>query len=157
MKKQLLILLILMSIPVFCLSAFSQEPILLQPSPRPEDLWFMLDEQQKVLTITLPANATTGYEWVYEISDAEVLELVNQEYLSCDKEEKLAGVGGTWTASFQGVFKAEGEAELILNYKRSWEDEPIQTRLVRVKTLENGKLEIILGELILAVQEFAES
>ena len=129
---------------------------MLQPSPEPEDLWFKLDEQQKVLTITLPANATTDYEWVYEISDAEVLELVNQEYLFDDKEAKLVGVGGIWTASFQGVFKAEGEAELVLNYKRSWEDEPIQTRLLRVNVLENGKLEIVLGQLIFPAQEYAE-
>ena len=161
MKKQLTAFLILMTVLLSSFSANAQkqvEPdwyVAVDPGwyVAVEPSWYVLDEQQKVLTITLPANATTGYEWTYEISDPEALELMNVEYVLDGSEFNLVGTGGTWLADFNGIFKDEAEVELTLNYKRAWEDEAIQTRLVKLKISENNQLEVIFGDIVFGEDE----
>ena len=114
------------------------------PAAQPD--WYELSEDETVLTITLPANATTGYEWDFVISDPETFELVTQEYVQEKGSQDREGAGGTWVASFMGTFKKAGSVDLTLNYKRSWEDEAAETRLVKVFVSENNQLEVVSAD-----------
>lgn len=159
MRKQLIAFLIFMTILVSGVSVYAQESVnsewYVNVDPgwyvAEEPSWYVLDEEQMVLTITLPANTTTGYEWTYEISNPVALQVISAEYVPDGSE--LAGTGGTWTADFKGIFKDEAEVELTLNYKRAWEDEAIQTRLLKIKISENNQLEIISGEITFGEDE----
>lgn len=159
MKKQLIAFLILMAILVSGVSVYAQEPvksewyIAVDPGwyVAEEPSWYELDEEQMVLTITLPSNITTGYEWTYEISNSEALQVISTEYVPDVSE--LVGTGGTWLADFRGTFRDEAEVELILNYKRAWEDEALQTRLLKIKISENNQLEIISDEITFGEDE----
>lgn len=75
---------------------------------------------EKTLTLEREANPTTGYEWSYEISDPEVVKLVNQEYKADGKSEETVGSGGMEVFVFEGVKK--GTATITLSYRRSWEE-----------------------------------
>lgn len=75
---------------------------------------------EKTLTLEREANPTTGYEWSYEISDPEVVELVSQEYEADGKNEETVGSGGMEVFVFEGV--KEGTATITLSYQRSWEE-----------------------------------
>jgi inhibitor of cysteine peptidase len=75
-------------------------------------------------TITLKANAATGYQWQFvKPLDENLVQLISSKYLT-DKT-KLVGAGGkqVW------VFKAmkPGQTTISLKYVRSWEkNTPLQ-------------------------------
>jgi len=71
----------------------------------------------KTFTISLESNPTTGYSWQAEFN-TEFLELVNKEYVS---ESTLIGAGGTETFKFLAL--KQGQVEITMIYKRSWETE----------------------------------
>ncbi len=83
MRKLLQVFLVLAFVLASCVGAYAQEP---QP------IWYELDEEETVLTITLPANATTGYEWDFVISDPEAFELLTQEYVPDGNDELIGTV-----------------------------------------------------------------
>lgn len=139
MKKQLLAILVLTTLLLSCVGSYAQE------APQMPD-WYALDEEQMLLTVTLPANATTGFEWHCEISDPEALELMSQEYIPDENKAELVGVGGTWIASFKGSFKDSCEVELKLNYQRPWEEVADETRVIIVIIHEDSTLEVVSAE-----------
>lgn len=108
--------------------------------------WFGIYENS--LRVSLPANATTGYQWKYEISDPAMLEAVKEEYIQSEADENMAGVGGLWTAEFGGV--GSGEVTLTLRYCRDWEDQaPAQEYQFQLLVAENGDVTIQSLETIL--------
>ena len=143
MKKYLQLFLILTFVVASCASVYAQE------LPR---AWYELDEQEEVLTITLPDNATTGYEWDFVISDPEALELATMEYVPDDNGKDLVGAGGTWVASFISTFEKAGNVDLTLNYKRKWEAQAVETRLVKVFISENNQLQVVSAETLSVAQ-----
>lgn len=74
-------------------------------------------------TITLDANATTGYEWNAELSNENVLAVRQDEYNA--PKAAVPGAGGSHSFSFQALKK--GKCVVTVSYKRSFEDEPIET------------------------------
>lgn len=74
------------------------------------------------LVVSLPANASTGYQWTMEEWDETILSLVSDNYLPQSSDPLLAGQGGTrlWK------FKAEraGAVEVVFSYSRPWESIP---------------------------------
>lgn len=84
--------------------------------------WFEVTENT-VLTISLPAIPSTGYEWSFDISDPEVLELITMEYVADVHSEDMTGSGGTWVASFRGL--KEGTATLLLTKAASYDETSI--------------------------------
>lgn len=101
------------------------------------------------LRLRLPANPSTGYEWKYELSDEAVLKLVNEEYVQDAAEEDMVGVGGTWTAEFDGAASSTGEAVLALRYCRDWEDQaPAREYAFRLSVDENGGVTIASVETV---------
>lgn len=72
----------------------------------------------KIITITLESNPTTGFSWqLVKISDKMVLEFVNKEYIAV--KQNLAGSTGIEKWSFKTLKK--GHALIQLEYKRPWE------------------------------------
>lgn len=138
MKKPLSMILALLLALAFGAAAYAEEA-----AP-----WYELDEADEVLTVRLPANPTTGYEWTFEISDSEALELVTQEYVQDEAGQEMVGVGGTWVASFHGTFAKAGHVDLTLKYKRSFEQEAAETRLVKLWVMENNQLEVVSAEVV---------
>lgn len=71
-------------------------------------------------TITLDANATTGYQWqLAEKPDASVVKKVSEEYKPEDVNRAGAGGKDVWT--FKAVGK--GDTSISLIYVRSWEED----------------------------------
>ena len=82
------------------------------------------------ITVVIPGNPTTGYEWKSDLSEeaAALLELAGEPVYEADPvAEGIVGSGGKYTFTFTGA--AAGEAELKLVYWRSFEPdvEPIDT------------------------------
>jgi len=70
MMKRLWLAVLVLTIALFCcMSAYAEEA---------DSAWYELSADETVLTVRLPANSTTGYEWNFEISDPEILELVKR-------------------------------------------------------------------------------
>lgn len=87
----------------------------------------------QTLTVRMPANATTGYEWSYEISDESKLELLTGEYYQDENAEGLLGAGGTWAATFKRADDATGDVTLTLNYAKG-EEAPLYTVVITINT-----------------------
>lgn len=80
--------------------------------------------------VALPANPTTGYTWGMTVPD--VLEEEGAGSYVSDAAPGMTGAGGTMTWRFRAV--RPGEGELVLVYRRQWEEgtPPVQTVRYRV-------------------------
>lgn len=98
------------------------------------------------LRIVLRENPSTGYSWNYTISNNEVLQLVEDEFIQGEANGEIVGAGGTHRWSFRGAL--EGEARLEFRYYRSWEGEgsSVDEREYLIKVGQNK--EIISLELL---------
>ena len=82
------------------------------------------------LTVSLPANPTTGYIWSVISVDQTLLTQIGEAEFTPDSG--LVGAGGTLTLRFAA--SAAGDTELELGYLRPWEDaEPIDSYRVTVQ------------------------
>ncbi len=76
------------------------------------------------LTISLPANPSTGYGWVVTSINPALLAQTGDPEFSAESD--LVGAGGTMTFHFEGT--AAGQDSLQLDYLRPWENvEPLET------------------------------
>lgn len=113
----------------------------------PQD-FYELDEGQSVLTVRLPANPTTGYEWSCEISDAQLLKMDASEYIPDEVAEGVVGSGGMWVASFSDAITEEGmggRVTLTLRYIRPFEQgspEPVMGCALDIWVDESGQLAV---------------
>ncbi|HOO32703.1 MAG TPA: protease inhibitor I42 family protein [Thermotogota bacterium] len=86
-----------------------------------------------ILAISLPANATTGYQWVLEEElHSRYVELISNSYIA--PETNLLGAGGTSVWTFKAV--NEGIVTAELEYLRTWETDvaPIYTLMLQLQT-----------------------
>jgi len=75
-------------------------------------------------TIALNSNPTTGYGW-QESYDENFLELVEKSYRpGAEAEPEVVGAGGTEYFQFKAL--QPGETELVMTYKRGWEEEYLE-------------------------------
>lgn len=71
------------------------------------------------LTLRLESSPTTGYGWeIVGLEEQEVLTLAERSYKS---DSMLLGAGGVDT--FELVAATAGEADLVLVYRRAWEQD----------------------------------
>jgi len=89
-------------------------------------------EVGEIFTISLESNPTTGYSWQAEF-DAEFLELVSEDFSS---NSTLLGAGGVQKFEFRAL--KQGQLQVTMLYKRPWEDEPIDTKVIDVKITAAG-------------------
>ncbi len=86
-------------------------------------------------TIALPGSPTTGYGWeVTAVPAAGAVELGEQAYAAdpCD-DPCPPGSGGTFLFRFRAV--GVGTAHVRLDYRRPWEDRPIDAFTIEVTVL----------------------
>jgi predicted secreted protein len=86
--------------------------------------------------IKLEGNPTTGYSWYLKSLDKASNAIVSPvnlnsnnstaNYIQYPKNAEEVGVGGTFNFKFKGV--ANGQTKLNFDYKRPWEDTPIETK-----------------------------
>jgi inhibitor of cysteine peptidase len=82
------------------------------------------------LTVTLDGNTTTGYIWLMQTMDPAILKQVGEPAYA--PESDAIGAPGTISLTFQAV--KSGQADLVLNYMRSFEKDmaPLHTFEVTV-------------------------
>src|SRR5690554_3092078 len=106
------------------LSACSEE-VLQPPLTGSDHESSIVLSQGETFDVRLNSNASTGYSWhILEIGDN--LQLVTSEYRSDDVPPDLDGAGGYDLLTFEAV--AAGTNDLVLHYKRSWEDDSTAAR-----------------------------
>ena len=97
--------------------------------------------EPEMLTVILHENPTTGYGWLVEFKEGDILEIETDKFTPYAVSADVVGSGGehTW------VFLPEGEGveEITFSYFRSWKDNEtaIDIRVLTVEVDEN--LEII--------------
>ncbi len=85
---------------------------------------FELEKGDRI-NIKLESNPTTGYEWILSgETDTAIVSLFDSKFLQTKKEEKLVGAGGYEIFTFKA--ENSGQTEIILTYKRSWEEEELK-------------------------------
>ena len=93
---------------------------------------------QKTATIEIEGNPTTGYTWVYTVSQEGVVREVSNEYTADKTDKGLAGLGGKFIFTFKSI--AAGETRLVFSYLRIWEkDVPAVKTLAYKASVDNKK------------------
>ena len=94
------------------------------------------DRQKNTASIELEGNPTTGYTWVYTMSQENIIREVSNTYTENQNDDRLVGVGGKFAFTFEPV--TQGETELVFSYLRVWEEgiPPVQTVTYRA-TVDN--------------------
>ncbi len=109
---------------------------------------FELSGEDTVLTVRLPSNPTTGYDWAFGISNPDIFEPIAYEYAQDEVAEGVVGAGGTWVGSFRSALASEGEGGLVtlsLAYSRPFDPEgtePAERYDIDVWVIENGQLQV---------------
>lgn len=76
-------------------------------------------EGERLVTIELSGNPTTGYSWSYTMSPEGIIREVSHEYRQREDAEGIVGAGGSFLFVFEGV--TPGQVELRFSYARPWE------------------------------------
>lgn len=86
--------------------------------------------QGAVITLQLPANPSTGYDWEATISNQSVLKETSAPVFK--PSSSAIGTGGTYTFQYQA--KGSGRSDLTLVYRRAWETgvAPLRTFTVTI-------------------------
>ena len=83
-----------------------------------------------IILIALESNPTTGYSWEANY-DETMLELVEETYeLGEYAQQGVVGAGGTELFRFRAL--QSGESEIIMVYKRPWEEEVLDQKVFTV-------------------------
>ena len=76
-------------------------------------------QARKTAVIELEGNPTTGYSWVYTVSEEGIVREVSNKYIADRKDKAVVGSGGKFVFTFKSI--AAGEARLVFSYHRTWE------------------------------------
>ena len=74
----------------------------------------------QTLTITLPANRTTGYSWFATGDVTGVLSLESEPVYTPDASDRM-GAGGSTTWTYRAI--SPGQAHLRMDYRRLFEED----------------------------------
>ena len=111
--------------------------IRLGPQQPPSDM-ITYSKDQKVVTIAVSENGSTGYTWKHQISDLTVLKLTDDTFLPpAGADSGLVGAPGTRMLSFAGL--RAGKATVTLQYLREWENK-IPARTIVIEITVSGDL-----------------
>lgn len=100
------------------------------------------------LLVTLFENPTTGYQWIFEISQEEILEFHQQEFIEWKErskdEEQPVGVGRYAQWEFRSL--NPGFSQIRFFYVRSWEEplKPVDVRVFNVEVLDQPGVQIFI-------------
>jgi len=96
-------------------------------------IWYFVEDGN--IKVSLDGNYTTGFEWTYSIKDESIVSFINSNYVENPHEEGMTGVGGVYSAFFKPL--KDGETTIAFIYKRNWEDDTSQQKLLLIK-INNG-------------------
>ncbi|MBD3185068.1 hypothetical protein GF312_22495 [Candidatus Poribacteria bacterium] len=82
--------------------------------------------------VTLESNPTTGYKWEAEY-DSVYLELLEEKFIKDNDDPELVGAPGHQRFKFKAL--NTGQTEIKMLYKRSWENEAIEEKIINVKII----------------------
>jgi predicted secreted protein len=102
-------------------------------------------------TVELKGNPTTGYTWIHEIANPDIIKEVAYEYISDQEDDDVVGVGGTFIFTFKGL--AEGETEITFNYQRPWEEDVEPEETITYAVVVDGNHEVTLTKIMDSCQE----
>ncbi len=108
---------------------------------------FEVTYEEDKATISFDSNASTGYQWVYEIEDEKIVEFINAEYINSD--DNLVGAPGKETFTFE--MKEDGVTVITFSYKRAWEENAINE--VRILAYKSGKTVIFEEDQVVTIAE----
>lgn len=81
-----------------------------------------VDAKSAEITISLPSNPTTGYDWTITSYDKKILKLKSSEYVA--PKTKLVGAGGNRVYTFS-VIRSKScctqDTHVTFQYARSWD------------------------------------
>jgi len=113
-----------------CAGAGANMPVPL-PCTGPGPMQLTIDQE---CVVRLPANPSTGYQWVLQPVDPPVVQLVGAaEYVAVAVPSVPPRVGQGGEVVFRLRAVATGDVTLRWDYRRSWE--PLETPPVEVHTL----------------------
>lgn len=126
--------------PVLCPGVMSNDSSCINKTPKCASNKCVLKELNDVKTeiksavigedflITLPANPSTGYSWEADF-DKNYLILRSKDFVPDKVSPETVGAGGTEVFTFAPI-KA-GETTVTMNYSRSWESMPFETKIFK--------------------------
>jgi inhibitor of cysteine peptidase len=82
--------------------------------------------------VVLEGNPTTGFSWIVEAGDPQIVEVAGEP--AFEPESELVGAGGEFTFVFEG--KSPGTTTLELAYRRSFETAPPESTFTVTVTVE---------------------
>ncbi len=86
-----------------------------------DTLQLHVDAQSKTFTISLPANATTGFQWRVKSYDKTHLKLIHSQYIT-PKTQRIGAEGQTQFIFSRVKNKAYPKStQLVFCYSRPWE------------------------------------
>jgi inhibitor of cysteine peptidase len=88
------------------------------------------------ISITLPNNPTTGYQWSFDIVDGKsTLVEITSEVNNTDDAQNRIMVGTPGSVTYTITGKITGFCIVEFYYGRSWEHRPIKTLRYKVKVV----------------------
>jgi inhibitor of cysteine peptidase len=88
------------------------------------------------ISITLPNNPTTGYQWSFDIVDGKpTLVEITSEVNNTDDAQNRIMVGTPGSVTYTITGKVAGFCIVEFYYGRSWEHRPIKTLRYKVKVV----------------------
>ncbi len=100
------------------------------------------------LLVTLHENPTTGYQWVFDITQWDILEFRSFEVVGGGttetKDQTPLGAGRDVQWEFRSI--NPGFCQIQFDYVRSWEDtyKPVDTRIFHVNVLDQPGIQIFI-------------
>jgi predicted secreted protein len=92
----------------------------------------------QVITVRLPGNPTTGFEWVaLPPDDAAVSVEASGQYVADSAGAGMVGGGGTYVFHYKA--ERPGASKIVLNYRRNWEKSPTEIFHVLVRVSAASK------------------
>ncbi len=94
--------------------------------------------------IELDSNSSTGYSWVYSMSEEGIVELVEEKYIDSNSSVNKNFVGTPGVQSFEFKGLKEGHVTLTFVYTRAWEEkeEPEETKIYNLVVDKNLKVSL---------------
>lgn len=80
--------------------------------------------------IELKGNASTGFTWKIMPYDSTVIKQVGEPEFKSEDGGRI-GSGGLITFKFQTI--ADGQTDLMLVYKRNWEEQQLHAKTFKIK------------------------
>lgn len=83
----------------------------------------MVGQEESLFTITLASNPSTGFTWLLESYDSNLLKVVKHEYVAPDNKNNKVGTAGVenWTFTAKSKIPGPQVTKITLIHARPWD------------------------------------